>query len=155
MPDTGDRAATDLTALYRNLTDAQANGLACIFCGDDYTTSTVPHAPVGRSTAGSQVFACVTHLLDDARREAIETIRDALSFPYAAIDALSQTRRYNLAEARREAVFTAARAIVMHGDSLDVIRGAVAALRLRIAQTPVVYETLTGPHSGAAIASVR
>lgn len=59
MPTTGDRAATNPTPLFPDLTDAQANGLACVVCPEDYTTSTAPHVPIGRSVAtGSQVFAC-------------------------------------------------------------------------------------------------
>ncbi len=42
------------------LTEAQADGLACVDCGTDLCTV---HAsqPVGRSTTGSQVFACTDH----------------------------------------------------------------------------------------------
>lgn len=45
--------------VFTGLTDAQADGLACVVCGRDYF-----RAPgsvsllVGRSLTGSQVFAC-------------------------------------------------------------------------------------------------
>lgn len=43
------------------LTDHQRDGLACVVCGLDYETGTVPtpHVPVGM-VDGGQVFACVT-----------------------------------------------------------------------------------------------
>jgi hypothetical protein len=44
--------------IFTNLTERQAEGLACVVCGADYLTDTVPHVPVGRSHTGSQVFAC-------------------------------------------------------------------------------------------------
>lgn len=43
-----------LTTLHPNLTEAQADGLACIVCGDTRADT----VPVGVSAAGSQVFAC-------------------------------------------------------------------------------------------------
>lgn len=49
---------TGLTALYRDLNEAQADGLACIVCGEDYTIFLGNTVPVGFSTTGSQVFAC-------------------------------------------------------------------------------------------------
>lgn len=47
---------------FTNLTDAQADGLACVFCGTDYLTTPAGTriVPVGRSIAGSQVMACVS-----------------------------------------------------------------------------------------------
>ena len=48
----------DLTALYRDLNEKQADGLACIVCNADFTTSTASSVPVGYSLTGSQVFAC-------------------------------------------------------------------------------------------------
>lgn len=44
-----------------NLTDAQADGLACVVCRRDYLTcpAGTRRVPVGRSITGSQVFACV------------------------------------------------------------------------------------------------
>jgi hypothetical protein len=44
--------------ILRNLTPAQADGLACVVCGADYLVVRTPHVPVGRSETGSQVFAC-------------------------------------------------------------------------------------------------
>jgi hypothetical protein len=44
--------------VINGLTDAQADGLACVVCGTDYLHVYVAHVPVGRSTTGSQVFAC-------------------------------------------------------------------------------------------------
>lgn len=88
-------------------------------------------------------------------RDALEAIRDALDIPYAAIDAVSHSRRYALAEKRQEAAYTAARIIVMFADSPAVIAKAVEALRVRIDQTPVTYETLTGPAASATPVSVR
>ncbi|MFB7289002.1 hypothetical protein [Actinacidiphila glaucinigra] len=43
----------------QDLTPAQADGLACVVCHADYLTVRTPHVPVGRSSTGSQVFACV------------------------------------------------------------------------------------------------
>lgn len=52
---------TDPTALYRDLNEAQADGLACVVCNEDYMTFLGDTAPVGFSaTTGSQVFACAT-----------------------------------------------------------------------------------------------
>ena len=48
------------TALYRDLNPAQADGLACVVCGEDYTEFLGDTVPVGVSTTGSQVFACKT-----------------------------------------------------------------------------------------------
>jgi excisionase family DNA binding protein len=43
------------------LTDAEANGLACVVCGVDFLRSGNSHIPVGVSETGSQIFACVSH----------------------------------------------------------------------------------------------
>lgn len=43
------------------LTEAQADGRACVVCGTDFITTSVVHYPVGVSSTGSQVFACRTH----------------------------------------------------------------------------------------------
>lgn len=51
---------TDLTALIRDLTEAQADGLACVVCREDYTEFLGSTVPVGVSRTGSQVFACKT-----------------------------------------------------------------------------------------------
>lgn len=40
-----------------NLTEAQADGLACVACGADYMTADTASVPVG-TVRGSQVFAC-------------------------------------------------------------------------------------------------
>jgi len=48
-----------VNAIFHDLNNEQANGLACIVCNEDFTTSDRPHVPVGYSaTIGSQVFAC-------------------------------------------------------------------------------------------------
>jgi hypothetical protein len=52
IPNTG--RPTDFTTL----TAAQADGLACVECGKNFTTTAAPSVPVGRSSTGSQVFAC-------------------------------------------------------------------------------------------------
>jgi hypothetical protein len=50
---------TGQAALYRDLNDAQADGLACIVDGVDFATAGIPSVPVGRSEkTRSQVFAC-------------------------------------------------------------------------------------------------
>lgn len=49
------------------LTDAQADGLACVICGTDYLRVRLAHVPVGRSATGSQVFACVGRCSVSAR----------------------------------------------------------------------------------------
>lgn len=46
--------------MFAGLTDAQADGLACVVCGLDYLHhGSSVSVPVGRSVTGSQVFACV------------------------------------------------------------------------------------------------
>lgn len=57
------------------LTPVQADGLACVVCGADYLRVRVPHVPIGRSTTGSQVFACVGCSVDDVRRAAGGVLR--------------------------------------------------------------------------------
>jgi hypothetical protein len=44
--------------VWEDLTELQADGLACIVCDTNYMQVAIPHLPVGRSTTGSQVFAC-------------------------------------------------------------------------------------------------
>jgi hypothetical protein len=39
--------------IFTELTDRQADGLACVVCGAAYLTNPVPHVPVGRSHTGS------------------------------------------------------------------------------------------------------
>jgi hypothetical protein len=52
------------------LTDPQADGLACVVCGADYLRVRVADVPVGRSvTTGSQVFACVGGCVKTAQPE--------------------------------------------------------------------------------------
>ncbi|MEU5270635.1 hypothetical protein [Streptomyces hygroscopicus] len=46
-------------AIIESLDSAQTDGLVCAICGADYLRVQVPHIPVGRSTTGPQVFACV------------------------------------------------------------------------------------------------
>ncbi len=48
------------TAVFAGLTELQADGLACVVCGEDHRPAAVPAVPVGVSAAGSQVFACAT-----------------------------------------------------------------------------------------------
>lgn len=49
---------TGTGAVIGGLTEAQADGLACVICGADYLRVRLAHVPVGRSSTGSQVFAC-------------------------------------------------------------------------------------------------
>ena len=46
--------------IFPDLNAEQADGLACIVCNADFTTTGIYSVPVGRSAAiaGSQVFAC-------------------------------------------------------------------------------------------------
>lgn len=44
--------------IITGLTPQQADGLACVLCGTACLDNPVPHRPIGRSTSGSQVFAC-------------------------------------------------------------------------------------------------
>jgi hypothetical protein len=47
------------SAVFDNLNNEQADGLACIVCNADYTTTGIYSVPVGISeTTRSQVFAC-------------------------------------------------------------------------------------------------
>jgi hypothetical protein len=55
--------------IITGLTPPQADGLACVVCGADYLRVHVPHAPVGRSITGSQVFVCAGCHLPDERPE--------------------------------------------------------------------------------------
>jgi hypothetical protein len=49
------------TPIFDHLNAEQANGLACIVDGIDFTTDGRPHVPVGISgSTRSQVFACAT-----------------------------------------------------------------------------------------------
>jgi hypothetical protein len=50
----------DLTTVHHHLNSAQADGLACVVCGGDYTEFLGDTVPVGVSATGSQVFACET-----------------------------------------------------------------------------------------------
>ncbi|GAA3889996.1 hypothetical protein GCM10022243_63570 [Saccharothrix violaceirubra] len=43
------------------LSEPQADGRACVVCRTDFLSTSVVHIPVGRSSTGSQVFACSTH----------------------------------------------------------------------------------------------
>lgn len=55
--------------IIAGLTDAQAEGLACIICGRDYLCPRGSRSiPVGHSVTGSQLFACVACDLDAASR---------------------------------------------------------------------------------------
>jgi hypothetical protein len=61
--------APDTVTVLAGLTEAQADGLACVICGADYLRVRLAHVPVGRSESGSQVFACVGRCSARARRE--------------------------------------------------------------------------------------
>ena len=62
----------DLTRVMVNLTAARADGLSCVICGCSYyVSSDVPREAVGRSEAGSQVFACTGDCVAEARRRQI------------------------------------------------------------------------------------
>jgi hypothetical protein len=56
-------------AVIDGLTNAQADGLACVICGADYLRVRLAHVPAGRSAMGSQVFACVGRCAALARAE--------------------------------------------------------------------------------------
>ncbi|WP_301124785.1 hypothetical protein [Streptomyces cacaoi] len=71
------------------LTPVQADGLACVVCGEEFLTSRSQHVPVGRSETGSQVFACQEHCY--------ATVQDARAFAQA-------TRSASGAASSREAV---------------------------------------------------
>jgi hypothetical protein len=49
---------TNPDRVFTGLTEAQADGLACVECGADLATAGVSSYPVGVSETGSQVFAC-------------------------------------------------------------------------------------------------
>lgn len=50
---------TDLVALFYDLNAEQADGLACVECYADFTTTNTPHVPVGcAASTRCQVFAC-------------------------------------------------------------------------------------------------
>jgi excisionase family DNA binding protein len=68
-------ACQTTTAPTTHLSDAQADGLACVICGANFLVDKVTRYPVGRSDAGSQVFACVTHR-DDPTGE-VESVCEA------------------------------------------------------------------------------
>lgn len=44
--------------IFPNLNHEQADGLACIVCNADFTTTGIRAVPVGWSVTRSQVFAC-------------------------------------------------------------------------------------------------
>jgi excisionase family DNA binding protein len=52
-------AAFDADAAAAAQREAEQDGRACVVCGVDFIRSGNSHAPVGRSEAGTQVFACV------------------------------------------------------------------------------------------------
>lgn len=54
---------------FTDVNEAQADGLACVICGNDYRQLVVAHRPVGRSHTGSQVFACSGECTDIAMAE--------------------------------------------------------------------------------------
>jgi hypothetical protein len=45
--------------IITGLSPLQADGLACVVCGNNYLRVRTPSVPVGRSHTGSQVFVCV------------------------------------------------------------------------------------------------
>lgn len=61
--------APDTDTVLAGLTEAQADGLACVICGTDYLRVRLAHVPVGRSLSGSRVLACVGRCSAAARRE--------------------------------------------------------------------------------------
>src|SRR3981081_3866371 len=48
------------------LSPAQADGQACVVCGRTFRVRGSVAVPVGRSSTGSQVFACVSDCADEA-----------------------------------------------------------------------------------------
>lgn len=63
------RQTSGVGTVIGGLTEAQADGLACVICGADYLRVRLAHVPVGRSATGSQVFACVGRCTAFARAE--------------------------------------------------------------------------------------
>lgn len=61
--------------IFTDLTDRQADGLACAICNTDYLTAPVPHVPVGRSLTSSQVFACIGDCVHTAKRAEARGVR--------------------------------------------------------------------------------
>lgn len=53
------RQAVGTGTAIGGLSEAQADGLACVICGANYLRVRLAHVPVGRSATGSRVFACV------------------------------------------------------------------------------------------------
>ncbi|PXY17301.1 hypothetical protein BAY59_36525 [Prauserella coralliicola] len=63
--------------MWTGLTPVQADGLACVWCGQSYVHDGGPHRPVGiAATTGSQVFACDGVCAEQAAAEPSEG-RDA------------------------------------------------------------------------------
>lgn len=56
---------------WANLSPAQADGLACVMCGAEFLAGGEAQWPVGRSVAGSQVFACASHATVDESASAV------------------------------------------------------------------------------------
>jgi hypothetical protein len=55
--------------VWRGLSPARADGLACVVCAADYLTVATARRPVGRSETGSQVFACLPGCVERAARD--------------------------------------------------------------------------------------
>jgi hypothetical protein len=53
--------------IIQDLTDLQADGLACPVCGANYLQLVVASVPVGCSMTGSQVHACVGECAEAAK----------------------------------------------------------------------------------------
>jgi hypothetical protein len=58
----------DLDRTINGLTDGAADGFDCAICGTCYINEPVPHVPVGRSEAGSLVYACAGRCADEIAR---------------------------------------------------------------------------------------
>lgn len=55
----GEQLAMSAT-VFTDLAEAQADGLACVVCDEDFTEFLGNTVPVGVSNAGAQVFACAS-----------------------------------------------------------------------------------------------
>jgi excisionase family DNA binding protein len=69
-------AACQTAAPTSQLSDAQADGRACVICGANFLAVQAASYPVGRSLTGSQVFACTTHR-DDVDGQAATLVEAA------------------------------------------------------------------------------
>ena len=79
----------DLDRTIRDLTPDQAGGLDYVHCGVSFTREAVPHVLVGRSEAGSQVFACAERCAEEIEQRHHGS--DAVGNPRYLLRAFEQT----------------------------------------------------------------